>query len=485
MARRRNGTAPAPTRVVLYVRVSALMGRAGDTFHSPDMQRAALERHVEPLGMAVVDTIEDIDVTGQTFSRAGLDQLRELVEDRQVDAVGLYDLSRLGRNVMESLTFIAWLQERGVTVLSTKEQIDDTPTGQFMLTQFLAMAQLQGDQIGQRWAEIVERRAGRGLHHGTAPLGYRWVDKRMVPDGVVGTAVTEVFERYADGWAVTEILAAFSRSRGQRTARRTLKGMLSNPVYLGKVTLHGQLYDGLHDALVDGHTWDLVAARLERDRSTPSRALEVTHALSGLLVCDTCDAKLGRENPMIRSHGRRIQRVYCRRATSGDGAWRCTGIGTPRYEPVEAEVLRQTCAYLEKLKSSHAARVAARARKAAAGSDERVLRRQLEKTKEALGRLALSLAKEQITDAEHAAAVKDLRGEERALGARLAEARSVVAAPQPAEAAVAVETLGLLWPKASAPERNLMLRKVVRQVRVSPGVAGEVGDRVEVRFWGE
>lgn len=153
------------------MRVSALMGREGETFHSPDLQTAALRRHVGPLGLREVGVVSDLDRTGRTFSREGLDEIRRMVDAGQVDVVAVYDLSRLGRNVREALEFIKWLDDRGVSVVSTVEKIDDSPEGKFFLTQFLGMAQLYSDQIGRRWAEVIAARARQGHHHSGVPRG--------------------------------------------------------------------------------------------------------------------------------------------------------------------------------------------------------------------------------------------------------------------------------------------------------------------------
>lgn len=487
MARRRTGpgAAPAPTKIVFYVRVSALMGRSGDDFHSPEMQTDALTRHVEPLGMTVVGTIQDIDVTGQTFTRDGLDQLRAMVEDRQVDAVGLYDLSRLGRDVMESLTFIRWLRDRGVTVLSTKEQIDDSPAGQFMLTQFLALAQLRGDQIGQQWRELIARRADQGIQHGTAPIGYRKVDKRLVVDPVVGPAVTDAFTRYAQGWTISDITQGLNRVRDRRADRRVLKAMFRNEVYRGKVVLHGQVVrDGLHERLVDDETWEQVQARLERDRSTPPQTLAVSHALVGLIRCAVCERSLKR-NDEYRKSGDRIARVCCSYAYKMYAPHHCPGIGNPRLDLIEDDTLRQARAYLQQLRTDDAARVEALARRARAHVDEKALRRQLAGVTTALGKLAAKWARDQLTNAEHSAAAAELRAEERDLQQRLGQLAPASAAPAPAEMIAAAETLLELWPAATIPERNMMLRKVVREVHVRAGsYRGEpVEERVRAHFW--
>src|SRR5687768_2774212 len=134
-----------PLRVVVYIRVSALMGRGGDDFHSPEVQLGAIRRRT--IGMREVEVIDcDIDQTGTTFDRKGIDRVRELAEAGLMDVLAVYNVSRLGRNTLESLKFLNWLADRGVTIISAKQHIDtSTPSGRKHLTDLLAGAQMQSE----------------------------------------------------------------------------------------------------------------------------------------------------------------------------------------------------------------------------------------------------------------------------------------------------------------------------------------------------
>lgn len=454
---------------MLYVRVSALMGReVGDAdFHSPAMQADAMRRAIGTASLREVAVVEDLDVSGTTFSRQGLDRVRAMVERRQVDVVAVYDLSRLGRNLVEALTFIRWLEQHGVRVLSAQERIDDSPEGAFMRDQFLGLAQLYSAQVGRRWSQIIERRARAGKHHGVVPQGYlRGDDGALVVDPVLGPAVTALFAGYATGGYVADLARAFGTARGRPARRNVVKAMLANPVYRGHVVVHlrgGARVEvpGGHPALVDDATWDKVADRLARDRITPARRLAARYGLTGLVWCAHCD---GAMQVWWSNESGGVRRMVCsRRAQVGD----CAGPGTPRYADLEAAVLAEVVAYAGRLRGNPAARAARRARANRAGHDAASLERRLARTREAMARITTRWGQQQMSDAVYEASMATMREQEQALEEQLAAARTVARTePDPGRVVRLVDLLVELWPRLTEPERNRALRDVVVQVRV-------------------
>lgn len=83
--------------------------------------------------------------------RAMLDYIRE------GDEVIVESISRIARNTRDLLAIVEEINSKGAQFISLKEAIDtSTPTGQFMLTVFGAMAQLERDYILMRQAEGIE-----------------------------------------------------------------------------------------------------------------------------------------------------------------------------------------------------------------------------------------------------------------------------------------------------------------------------------------
>ncbi len=327
MTRRRLAAVPdRPQRVVLSVPVSALIGRGGDDFHSPEVQIGSMRRVTS--GMQVVEVIDDdIDQTGRTFDREGIKRVRDLAEANAIDAIAVYNVARFGRNTMEGLQFLNWLADRGVTILSATEHIDtSTPSGRWLLTNMLAVAEMRSDEIGLEWSRVHAHRAKAGKAHGTPPTGYvKGEDGKLVPHPTFAPAITQAFTDYADDKDVDGDVKRIRRTlravTGLNMSGPAFKKILQNRAYLGEVRVGTVVTEGAHEPLVDNVTWQRVQTRLRRDSRTPARLAEPQYALSGLLYCGVCE-KRGNHR---RADAGKI-RMFCREQEENRA---CAGFGRP------------------------------------------------------------------------------------------------------------------------------------------------------------
>lgn len=126
---------------VAYVRVSSKdqnEGRQLETLKSYEIEKVFLEK-----------------ISGKNTNRPELMNMLGFV--RNGDVVYIESISRLARSTRDFLKIIDNLSEKGVELVSLKENIDtSTPQGKFMLTVFAALSQLERETIGQRQEEGIK-----------------------------------------------------------------------------------------------------------------------------------------------------------------------------------------------------------------------------------------------------------------------------------------------------------------------------------------
>lgn len=136
-----------------------------------DQNTARQEKILKELGCEKIYT--DM-VSGKNRDRPGLQEMINYI--REGDILYVESISRLARSTHDLLDIIDELQKKKVSFVSEKERIDtDTPQGQFMLTVFAAMAELERSQIRQRQAEGIAIAKKEGKYKGRQPKAIDYI----------------------------------------------------------------------------------------------------------------------------------------------------------------------------------------------------------------------------------------------------------------------------------------------------------------------
>ena len=108
-------------------------------------------------------------LSGKDTKRPELQKMIEYV--REGDILVVTEFSRLARSTVDLLEIVKQLQDKGVQLVSLKENLDtNTPQGRFMLTMFAALAELERETILQRQREGIEAAKRAGKYNGRQPI---------------------------------------------------------------------------------------------------------------------------------------------------------------------------------------------------------------------------------------------------------------------------------------------------------------------------
>lgn len=471
MPRRLASVPEAQSRDGAYVRVSAVMGRAGEDFLSPSIQIDTITAASARTGGRIdpAHVWEDIDVSGRSMARPRLTEALQAARDGVIDRLWVYDLSRFARNAAEGLTELVAIEKTGVEVVSATESIDrSTSAGRLTAGLLMLLAEMKSDQIGEGWQRVITANAERGIWHGRPPQGYVRTGKREItPHPIEGALWAEAFVRYASGHGLRQVAVWLSAALGRTVQPNEVSRTLRSPAYLGLVKIKDRTWPGRHQPLVDEPTWAKVQDRLAANARVPSRTKGTAHALAGLLRCDRCGGAVHK-----RSRAGRGQPpgVFCQTAVVHPD--RCQGLGMPPLPPIVDGVrnlLRDKVVdYRDTSAETAAVRAAQRAR---AASDARTLQDEIAKTEKAIGAAAVKNATGVLSDTAYRLATEQLEVTLARLVAQQTEQAAVEDVPDLREAANLAEALLELWPSMTDAERNRALRTHVRAVHVLPATS--------------
>ena len=192
----------------------------------------------------------DDGYSGASLRRPGLDRLRDAAASARLDRVLITAPDRLARNYVHQVLLVEELQKHGAVVDFLDRPMSRDPHDQLLLQIRGAVAEYERTLIAERMrrGRLRKLRAGALLPWTRPPYGYRLDPERpRDPAGVrldeaEAAVVRDLFTWFADeGTAVTALVQRLHRlgipsprARGTWSAS-ALRGVLSNPIYLGQV----------------------------------------------------------------------------------------------------------------------------------------------------------------------------------------------------------------------------------------------------------
>src|SRR2546430_6661145 len=189
----------------IYARVSSDRQREQNTIAS---QTALLLEYAKAHDWVVPPewVFEDDGYSGSVLARPGLERLRDLAAEGQIEAVLIYAPDRLSRKYAYQVLLIEEFSRHGVETLFLKSGSGETPEERLLL-QFQGMiAEYERAQIAERTRRGKRYRAKAGCANvlSGAPYGYRYIKKSEHSQGYFtvqeseAVIVRKMFELYTD-----------------------------------------------------------------------------------------------------------------------------------------------------------------------------------------------------------------------------------------------------------------------------------------------
>lgn len=301
-----------------YVRVSRVAGRGGESFHSPDLQRSSVEAYAAVHGLEIATWHEDLDESGGTLDRPGLQAALARCSSGATGGVIAARLDRLTRSLAGLGSLIEQAQDGGWRLVAVDYGLDiKTAPGRLVAEILGAVAQWERERLREGWDTAQARAVAGGVHIASrVPTGYRRREgqRRLEPDPRAARAVRELFRRRARGAGWTE-LARFLDSQkisgpygNQGWTPSVASNIVRNRVYLGEARSGRHVNPGAHEPIVSAAEWSAA----QSSGRTPSSPRSATGALlSGLVRCAGC-RYLAKPDTMRGRDGSRLRIYRCR-----------------------------------------------------------------------------------------------------------------------------------------------------------------------------
>lgn len=299
------------TLVFGYVRVSTENQLEN---YSIDEQIDRLKAYCTAKDMLLLKIYTDGGYSGGNVDRPALKQMLSDIKTTDVDAILVYKLDRLSRSQKDTLTLIEdEFLANHVDFISINENFDtSTPFGRAMIGILSVFAQLEKDQITERFTMGRIGRGKSGYFHGggNEPFGYTYENGELIVNETQAVIVREAYDMFLSGRSINAIFRGLAAKCGGSWSATKVRNILTNSIYIGKVKFAGIEYEGKHDSIINTDTYYSVQKLLnspERENSktapqkTPFRA---GYLLSSLVVCARCGARYSANHGYYKCYSR-------------------------------------------------------------------------------------------------------------------------------------------------------------------------------------
>lgn len=353
-------------RTALYIRLSVeFNGKRGDSLET---QRQIMEAYAALCpDLEIVEVYTDNGITGRTFEREAFQRMLADVEAGKINCIMVKDLSRLGRNTIDTGYYIEkYFPLHGVRFIAVNDQFDSEDSENSGNHLIVPLKNMINEAYAADISKKVRAQQNQAMRDGEfvgarPPYGYRKDPDnchRLLVNEDTAPIVRQIFQWTVDGVALNVIVKRLNEqgimtpgyylaSIGLITSKKlmgsgkwqtwTVGKILADEVYTGDMVQgkhtnvgHKQIVTkpvdwivvrNTHEPLVSREVFAKAQAVREQMASKYTRTMKVPYSeniLRGRVFCAHCGKNLHRQ----RSHGR-----YFYRCISNDrmGEGSCTG----------------------------------------------------------------------------------------------------------------------------------------------------------------
>ncbi|AMJ41049.1 recombinase family protein [Anaerotignum propionicum] len=283
--------------------------------YSIDEQIDRLTAYCKAKGWVLVKIYTDGGFSGGNTNRPALRQMLEDMKKADINAVIVYKLDRLSRSQKDTLMLIEdEFLSNNVDFVSINENFDtSTPFGRAMIGILSVFAQLEKDQITERFTMGRIGRGKAGYFHGggNSPYGYDYVNGELLVNEYEAMQIEEIFDLFITGKsmnAITKIMRGKYENRNWTAT--AVRNALKNRIYIGKVQFKGIQYDGKHTSIISPEQFKevqhLLYSKERENRKTTAQKSPFRggYLLSSFIYCSRCGARYSANHGYYKCYSR-------------------------------------------------------------------------------------------------------------------------------------------------------------------------------------
>lgn len=375
-------------KAAIYCRLSKDDEQKGDSV-SIETQKMMLTKYCQEQCIEIFDIYVDDGYSGLNFKRPSFKRLIQDLEDGKFDTVITKDLSRLGRDYIQTGYYIdIYFTTKRVRYIAVNDGIDTKNENNDIAPFKNILNDMYAKDISRKIKSAKMQRAQNGLHiSGQTPYGYKvnpYNRNQLIIDEEAAPVVKLIFQLAEDGNSFSEISrileskkyitpsahkamqgdTRFIKSSGTgeemyKWSYQTVRTILNNPVYVGdmvnhkvevvnyktkervRVPLEEQIIvPNMHDAIIERELFNKINPKVSNRRSANH---QYENIFKGIIFCAEC----GTEMQLIYAQIRQKHKLKFRCIKHFSNKSHCTHNHSIFYNDLISEIKKQLKSIIE------------------------------------------------------------------------------------------------------------------------------------------
>ncbi|MDA2756314.1 recombinase family protein [Bacillus cereus group sp. Bc005] len=266
---------------------------------------------------------KDEGISGTLFvNRPAIQLLLQKAKAKEIDMVVFKSISRLARDLKDSLEIREVLLAHNVRIISVEEGYDSVKAGKNdMAFELWSLFSAQYSRtLSSSITAALAVKVRRGEHIGRVPYGYDRIDQRLIINKEEANVVRKIYKWYNSGWGFKKITNELNKL-GVKSKRKSIWQMTSvqrilrNPIYKGTFILNQYttvkitgkkkqirnpkekwfIFPNHHPKIVEVEVWEQAN---QKDITSQRRKITAWNEFRNLAKCAVCGSNM----VIVQSH---------------------------------------------------------------------------------------------------------------------------------------------------------------------------------------
>ena len=278
----------------IYMRVST-EDQAREGFSLPE-QKERLEAYCKFNGYKIVEYYTDAGISAKTGNfRPEYDRMLEDGKQGKINMIIALKLDRITRSTRDWETLMDYLEKYNINIAFVNDDINTTTANGKMVSRIMmSVSQNEIERTSERTIIGLEGAIKQGHIPARAPLGYKHVDKKLVPDPLTKDIVIRIYNLYFEGLTYNTIAKLFNKEKVLDKTNWCDTGILkiiSNVIYKGdyiqgKTTRNPRYFEDVVEPIISKELWENCQVQKKKNQRNYMRSQ--TYIFLQKLKCPKC-----------------------------------------------------------------------------------------------------------------------------------------------------------------------------------------------------